>query len=226
MYITNYLLALAFLTITITSCSDADPKTGKYEILKEEKNETSGKAQLVEYAVYKDSTYTKEALEEVIMDIYKANHEKNVFEEHDAPTVFGIYLYTSPRAAEDKAEWIAMLTQTPGHPTPDITYNDFKIVALSGLNDNVKSDAEIEVDKLNTYLKERGLELCSLSELLKKNYADNIHQADAKYPDFGEKHQEMIDTLNAQFKRELCQKYNMNEDMLANVYTYAPGYCK
>lgn len=222
----NYFLALALFTLSITSCSDADPKTNKYEILKEESDETSGKAELVEYAVYKDSTYTKEALEEVIMDIYNANHEKNVFKQHDAPTVFGIYLYTSQHAADDKAGWIAMLMQTPGQSTPDISYNDRKIAALSGQQDKVESEDEVEFKKLNAYLKERGLELCSLAELMKKTHVDNIHKADAQFPDYGDKHMAMIDTLNAQSDRELMQKYNMDEDMLGNVAIYALSYCK
>jgi hypothetical protein len=62
--------------------------------------------------------------------------------------------------------------------------------------------------------------------MLKKMELDNIHKADAKYPDYGDKHMEMIDQLDAQSYKALRKKYNLNEDMLSKVSIFAMSYCK
>lgn len=198
----------------------------QYEVLNEEKSETSGKAQLLEYAFYKDTVYTEDALRDVLMKIYNLNKNKNVFENHDSATVIAVYLFTSRDAMKDKADWIAMLVKGPNEAEPRISFNDFKITSLNGINDNVKSQDEIELEKLNLHLKERGLELCALSDLLKKIELDNIHKADAKYPDYGTKHLAMIDALDAQSYNNLIKKYKLNKNMLNKVSIFAMAYCK
>lgn len=156
--------------ITITSCtSPSKPTTQEtgqstksdisnigrsnlqYEVLNEEKSETIGKAQLIEYAIYKDTIYTKDALRNIVVEIYNLNKNKNVFEKHDSPTVVAVYLFTSEDAMKDKAEWIAMLVKGPNEPEPRVSFNDFKITALNNIIDNVKSENEIELEKLNSY---------------------------------------------------------------------------
>jgi hypothetical protein len=231
----SYITGLALLTLAIFSCSSPETQTGEktnssvsnnYEILSEDKYETSGKAQLLEYAVYKDSIYTKDALEKIVIKIYDLSRDKNIFKHHDAPTVIGVYLYTSQNAFKDKAEWIAMLTKGPNDSEPRVSFNDFKITALHGQSDSSKSDDEIELEKLKSYLKERGLELCTLSDTLKKVELDNIHKADAKYPDYGDKHMAMIEQLDAQFYESLKRKYKLNDNVITKVVIFAMSYCK
>lgn len=200
--------------------------TIKYEVINEQKLETSYKAQLTEYAIYKDTIYTKEALEDAVLEIYNLNSNKDVFETHDKATVLAVYLFTSKDAFEDKSNWIAMLIKGPNEKEPRITYNDFKITALSNSADNVKTKDEIELEKLKAYLQKRGLDLCILSNMLKKMELDNIHKADAKYPDYGDKHMAMIDQLDEQSYRNLRKKYKLSDDMLGKVSVFAMSYCK
>jgi hypothetical protein len=197
-----------------------------FEMINEVKTETPGKAQLVEYAVYTDSVYTEEALKNTVMDIYNRNKDKDVFSNHDRATVMGAYLFTSREAYKDKADWIAMLIKGPMDSEPTVSYNSFKITALNNVGDDVKSKDEIALEKLNSYLKKRGLELCSLSDLLKKIELDNIHKADSAHPDFGPEHQAMVDRLDNQSYAELKRKYNLSEDKLTEVSVFAMSYCK
>lgn len=198
----------------------------KYEVINEEKYETSYKAQLTEYAFYKDSIFTEEALTNVVIGIYNLNKDKNVFKAHDKATVVGVYLFTSKEAIKDKGDWIAMLVKSPSDTEPRVSFNNFKLTALANLKDNIKSKDEIVLEKLKSYLKKRGLDLCALSDMLKKMELDNIHKADAKYPDYGEKHMAMIDRLDAQSYEKLMNKYNLNEAMLSKVSIFAMTYCK
>ncbi|WP_316756171.1 hypothetical protein [Pedobacter aquatilis] len=197
-----------------------------FEIISEVKSETIGKAQLIEYAFYKDTIYTKQALKDALMQIYNNNHDKDVFENHDKATVLAVYLFTSKEAFKDKSNWIAMLIKSPNDPEPNIGYNNFKVTALNNSSDTVKSQDEIELEKLKTYLNHRGLDLCTLSETLKKMELDNIHKADAKYPDFGYKHMAMIEQLDEQSYRNLRKKYRLSDDMLSKVSVFAMSYCK
>ncbi|SES06512.1 hypothetical protein [Pedobacter rhizosphaerae] len=200
--------------------------TIKYEVINEQKLETNYKAQLIEYAIYKDTIYTKEALEDAVLEIYNLNSNKDVFETHDKATVLAVYLFTSKEAFKDKSNWIAMLIKGPNENEPRITYNDFKITALSNSANNVKTKDEIELEKLKIYLQKRGLDLCILWEMLKKIELDNIHKADAKYPDYGDKHMAMIDQLDKQSYRNLRKKYQLSDDMLSKVSIFAMSYCK
>lgn len=197
-----------------------------YIVVEEVKSETTNKAQLIEYAVYKDTMYTKEALESAVKEIYNLNRAKNVFKDHDSATVLAVYLFTSNGAIRDKSDWIAMLIKRPNEIELQVSFNDLKISALNNIRDNIKSNDEIELDKLQVYLQKRGLDLCSLAELLKKIELENIHKADAKYPDYGDKHMAMIDQLDAQSYRDLRKKYKLNKDMLDKVSIFAIAYCK
>lgn len=130
-------------------------------MIDEIKSETPGKAQLLEYALYTDSVYTEEALKDALMDLYRRNCNKDVFDSHDRATVVGAYLFTSLKTYEDKSNWIAMLIKGPSDSEPNVSYNSFKVKALSGQSDQMKSKDEIELEKLIRYLGKRGLELWS-----------------------------------------------------------------
>lgn len=210
-------------TTGITTNTD---RNSNYEVVSEEKMETSYKAQLVEYAWYKDSIYTEEALRNTILEIYDLNKGKNVFDDHDSPTVIAVYLFTSKEAMKDKSEWIAMLIKGPNDIEPNVSFNSFKVTALKNLAANVKSKDEIELDKLNAYLNERGLDLCSLSDRLKRLELDNIHKADLRYPNYGDDHMAMIDRLDTEAYKKLRVKYKLSESMLGKVSIFAMAYCK
>lgn len=197
-----------------------------YVIISEEKSETPGKAQLLEYAVYLDSVYTETALKEVVMDIYNQNKNKKVFEDHVTATVIGVYLFTSKEASEDKSNWIAMLIKRPSEEDPDISLSDSKIKALYELTDNIKSKDEMELERINTYLNKRGLDLCNLSDQLKKIELDNINKADAKYPHYGKEHTAMVEKLDEAYYRNLKRKHNLNDEMIVRVWIFAMSYCK
>ena len=114
-------------------------------MIDEMKSETSGKAQLLEYAVYTDSVYTEEALKDALIDIYSRNCNKDVFESHDRATVVGAYLFTSRKTYEDKSNWIAMLIKGPNDSEPNVSYNSFKVMALSGQNDRVRAKMKLNL---------------------------------------------------------------------------------
>lgn len=232
------LSTIVFLTTIILGC--ANPKNenvaeqsktensemlSNYSIVDEIKSETSSKAQLIEYAVYEDTVYTKEALENTVTQIYELNKNKNIFKTHEFANTLAVYLFTSKEAFKDKSNWIAMLIKRPNETTPYVTFNEFKINAL-GKSKDIKSKDEVELEKLTSYLEKKGLNLCTLADLLKKTELENIHKADAKYPDYGDRHMAMIDQLDAQSYRLIRKKYNLSEDMLSKVSVFAMSYCK
>lgn len=226
------LLMLVSVIVACTSSKSEDEtlsiqtQTLNYEVLSESKLETSYKAQLIEYAICKDTIYTEETLSIILSDIYKRNKDKNVFNEHEKATVVAVFLFTSRDTFKDKANWIAKLTNGPDDAEPQITFNSYKMSALSKSYDTVKNEDEIELEKLKAYLLKRGLGLCSLSDTLKKIELDNIHKADAKYPDYGDKHMAMIEKLDEQSYRNLRKKYKLSDDMLSKVSVFAMSYCK
>lgn len=241
----NYRLSLSLLAlfILLASCNrESDNKGNKqvittedtndsssnlnFEVISEDKYETNYKAQLLEYAVYKHTDYSKEALSKTILEIYRLSKDKNVFENHEGPSVIGIYLFTSKKAMKDKADWIVRLSKSPNEIEPDVTFNELKVTTLNNSQDNVQSEDEIELAKLRAYLSERGLELCALANVLKEIELENIHKADAKYPDFGEKHQALVDRLDTQSYKKLRTQYKVSDDMLGKVSVFAMAYCK
>ncbi|MFW0715013.1 hypothetical protein [Pedobacter sp. N23S346] len=235
-------LILVIILSFIYGCKESQPKNessqeivehstvktepAHFEIINEVKSETSGKAQLLEYAVYTDSVYTEEALKNTVKDIYNSNCNKDVFLNHDRATVIGVYLFTSKETYQDKSNWIAMLMKGPGDSEPIISYNSYKVRALSEQNDKVKSKDEIELEKLNRYLSKRGLELCSFSAQLLKMEQDHIDRADAAYPDFGPEHLAMVDRLDEQAYRALKRKYKLSDNTLTEIHVFAMSYCK
>lgn len=224
------LLYIFVLGLVLTSSCSNDINTKKnssYDILEEEKLETSNKAQLEEYVVYKDSNFTKEALENILMEIYNEHSGKDLFKNFDNATVFGAYLYTSKEALEhDKGSWIGMLSKGPLDSKPEVSYNELKIQSLQGLYDNEKSKDEIALENLNEYLKIRGLELCSLSKQIDEIELDCIHKADKKYPDFGTEHSKYVKDLMKKERGRLVQQYELHDSVFTKIGVFAMAYCK
>ena len=199
-----------------------------YEIINEEESETSNKAQLIEYVVYNDTVYTESVLEEVLLDVYRNNKDKDLFDNFSAPTVFGAYVFTSREIFKsDKGAWICMLTKGPLDSEPSLSFNKFKLKSLQGLNDNIKSEDEIALDKLNAYLQERDLELCEFYEELGDMELDAIHKADAKYPDYDyPEHVDYSSKLMKEERLKLSTKYNLADSIFINVAVFGMSYCE
>lgn len=216
--------------ILLTSCGN-DPKNNiskKYDVIKEENYETSNKAQIIDYVVYYDTIYTENALKDVLLDVYKDNKDKDLFENFDAPTVFGVYLYTSKEILEsDNGAWIGMLTKGPLDSLPRLSFNHFKLNSLQGLNDNKKSEDEIALDQLNESLQERGLELCSFYKQLRDIELECIHKADAKYPNYDyPKHGDYSNKLMKDEREKLTIKYDLADSIFTRVSVFGMSYCK
>src|SRR5690625_2392245 len=116
-----YLLLTSFSLLY--SCGGKDINVPNYKVINEVKTETFNKSQLVEYVVYKNDNYEKDSLKAVLLDVYKNNKDKDVFENHSSATVLAVYLFTSKKMLEnDKSAWIGMLMKSPSISEPDISY--------------------------------------------------------------------------------------------------------
>lgn len=226
------LIGLAF--ILLISCvnnetkkQNTDSDSLKYEIINDEIYETSNKAQLIEYVVYKDTIYTEEAFEKILLDIYQRNKDKDLFDNFNSPTVFAIYVFTSNEILnKDKSAWICMLSKGPRDLEPRLSFNSLKIKSLHGLNDNVKSKDEIAYENLKFYLQERNLELCSFYDKLGDMELECIHKADSKYPDYGVKHTEYASKLMKEERTKLKNQYNLADSIFVRVAIFGMNYCK
>jgi hypothetical protein len=164
----------------------------------------------------------------VALEIYRKNKNKDLFKNFNAPTVFGIYMFTSEETLNsDKSSWICMLSKGPSDSEPKISFNDFKLKSLQGLNDNRKSEDEIALDDLNKYLKERGLELCSFYKQLGDMELECIHKADAKYPNYDyPEHGDYSDKLMKEERIKLMSKYDLVDSIFGRVAVFGMSYCK
>merc|ERR1712098_573515 len=86
----------------------------KYQILEEDKTETSNKAQIKKYVAYQESSYSKNDIQDILLEVYFKNRKRDDFEKFDSPTVIAVYLFKSNDSFEDdKSSWIAMLQKGP-----------------------------------------------------------------------------------------------------------------
>lgn len=225
---TKFLFPSIILLWLFCGCNtNSNNSLPKYEVLKEEKFESSSKAQIQTFAVYNDTMYTKELLKKVMEDIYNKTKNKNIFENHNAPTVVGAYVYTSKEMAEnDKGAWIAMFTKGPNDKEPNYLYMDIKINSLQGLSDTLISANETNLNSLNSYLKERNLDLCVLYKQLSDLELECIQKAEEKVPDFGKKHLEYSDKLMEEGRQKLMLNYNLADSIFNEVVVYGISYCK
>jgi len=200
----------------------------KYEIINEESYETSNKAQLVEYVIYKDTVYTENALKSVLLNIYERDKNKDIFDNFNAPTVFGVNMYTSKEILEyDKSAWICMLTKGPLDSEPRLSFNQFKLNSLQGLNDDKKSADEIAFDNLNKYLENRGLKLCSFYKQLGDMELNCIHKADTRYPNYDyPEHHDYSEKLMKNERKKLSSKYNLDDSVFGKIAVFGMAYCK
>lgn len=221
-------IAATMLLVSCNNNSSISSHSPNYVIIEEERVETNGKAQLIEYVALKEESYSEENLKKVMLEVYYKNKDKDVFEKFDAATVFGVKVFTSEKIyKDDKSAWIAMLTKTLTHAEPSLSFNKRKIKSLSGLKDETKSKDEIILEKINNYLQERNLDLCSLNNHLGKIELDCIHKADAKYPNYDyPQHTDLTDKLIKQEREKLIKKYNLNDSIFIYVGVFSMSYCK
>ena len=102
-----------------------------YEIVNTDIVETKNKAQITKYVAYNDSIFDKDALSDVLLEVYFRNRKANVFENFDEPTVIAVYVFTSvEQAKNDRSSWISMLVKGPNDESPRLSYNELKLKSL------------------------------------------------------------------------------------------------
>jgi hypothetical protein len=240
----KYILLLASLTIfsacnnndtTQTSQIEQSPSTDDqatvkalpYEIVTTEPYETKGKAQIKAYAALKSDSVSRATLTATLNDIYSSLKNYSQFKNFSSPTVIAVYLYTSKDKATNMQEsWIAMLSKTPSDPEPRISIDDMKLTAVSGQNDNAKSEDEKKLEELKTYFSKRHTDLCTLYKTLYDLEGDCIKKADQKYPDFGIEHSNYSSKLYKQEKNKIFKKYNIHDSLSTYITVFGMNYCK
>lgn len=202
------------------------PKVPKYKIIDEKISENAQSSKIIEYVVLNDNnTISKDVIKNVLLDVLVNNIGRDEFIYHNAPTVIAVYLFTSEKIAKNKSAWIGMAVKNPSSAFPSIRYNERKIKSIQGLSDGVKSEDEIALEKLQKYLKERGLELCSFNKKLESIELKSIHKADVKYPNFGKKHMDYYSMLIKKAYSKLKKKYDLDKSTLIKVMVFSSGYC-
>lgn len=244
----KYLLVLTTV-ITLIACNNSDttqsttieqnatadkPQTPTstakplpYEIVITEPYETSGKAQVKSYAALKTDNVSKETLTATLNDIYTSLKNYNQFKNFSSPTVIAVYLYTSKDKAKNMQEaWIAMLTKTPSDPEPRTSIDEMKLTALSGQNDNEKSEDEKKLEELKKYFSKRNTDLCTIYKTLYDLEGDCIKKADQKYPNFGVEHSDYSSKLYKQEKNKIFKRFNIHDSLSTSITVFGMNYCK
>jgi len=230
------IINLIFLfTLTILhSCgndstdSDFSYEYAKYEILSTEPFESGEKAQVKCYAYLTTDSITKDKLTGTLKKIYSELEKYNNFRNFSAPNVIAIYLFISKDKAQNmKESWIAMLSKSPSTDNlPQYSFNEMQVNAFSGLKDNVKSEEELKMAKLNETFKNRGTDICTIYKTLYDLEGYTIKQADIKYPDYGFEHSEYQKKLYKQEKEKLFKKFDINDSLSSSITFYGMSYCK
>lgn len=212
---------------TTTAKSETTAKPLPYEIVKTEPYETNRKAQVKGYAYLKSDDVTRDNLQATLNDIYSSLKSYNNFENFSAPTVIAVYLYTSKDKANNMQEaWIGMLSKTPSDNEPRISIDDMKLTALSGQNDDAKSEDEKKYEELSTYFKKRNTDLCTIYKTLYDLEGESIKQADIKYPNFGTEHAAYSTKWYKAEKAKVFKKYKIHDSLSTYITVFGMNYCK
>jgi len=210
----NLLLSLAILFMAISCYNGIKEKN--YDILSIQKSKNS----TIAYVVYNDSNITNLELQKVLIDVNKNNKDSNLY--------FTAFLFTSLNLAEnDKSAWIARLEKDPNNPEPQIAFNEMKLTGIKESSDNVIDENDIALSNLKTLLAQRNVELCDLYNELSSMELNCSRQADTKYPEKGGlKHHEYYKELTEIERKNIADKYNLNDTIFINVAVFAMTYCK
>lgn len=198
-----------------------------YQILKIEPFESDAKSQVKCIAYLTTDTISREILTESLLKIYSELKNYNGFKNYSAPSVIGIYLYTSKEMASNmEASWIAMLVKAPNDNQPKISFDDQKIEALKSHTSHEKSPDEVMLEKLNEYFKKKNTDLCSLYKTLYDIEGATIKEADAKYPNYGAEHSQYQSKLYLQQQKQLFKKFGINDTLSTYITVFGMRYCK
>lgn len=203
-------------------------ETSEYVIFDVQLLEVPNKAQVLVYAhLTQQKLETKAHLENALLEIYELYKNTAEFKKFTHPTVVGVYLYTSEKLGkQNKAAWIGMLMKSPNDAAPKTRIDELKFRSQTSLEANEGTEDEIEFEKLNKVLFERGLELCSFNKRLSEIELECIHKADKHYPGYGLQHQAYIDELQEEATNEICRVHDLNDEILTKVNVFAIAYCK
>lgn len=203
-------------------------KTSEYVIFDVQLLEVHNKAQILVYAhLTRPILETKAHLENALLEIYEQHKNIAEFKKFERPTVVGVYLYTSEKLGkQDKAAWIGMLMKGPNDAAPKTHTDELKFRSQTSLEANEGTKDEIEFEKLNKELFERGLELCSFNKRLGEIESACIRKADRKHPDYGIQHQAYIEELQEIAMREVCLVHDLDGETLTKVNVFAMAFCK
>ena len=142
-------------------------KFSAYKILRTEPYESGSKAQVKCYAYLTTDTITKDRLSATLIKIYFGLRNYKNFKNFSAPTVIGIYLFTSEDKAANMTEsWIAMLSKSPSDNQPTIRFDDMKLSALESGKGKEKSVDDLLYEKMNESFKKHNTDLCSIYRTL------------------------------------------------------------
>lgn len=210
-----------------SSNADAVIHTLPYKVLNVEPYETGKKAQVKAFAYLESDTATKENLEATLLEIYSSLKSYNDFRNFNAPTVIAVYLYTSKEKANNmKESWIAMLSKTPAADEPQISIDNMKHEALLNLKDSVRSEDELKFGAMDSILRQRNTDLCTIYRTLYELEGEGIKQADKKYPDFGEEHARYSTTWYRNEKAKVFKKYKIHDSLSTYITILGISYCK
>ncbi|WP_312922141.1 hypothetical protein [Empedobacter brevis] len=108
--------------------------------------------------------------------------------------------------------------------TTDVT--EYQIIKEDFKLTNKNSSDEIALDNLNTYLKERNLDLCTFSQEIEDMESKTLKEADNKFPGFGMNHIEYLERIRDKERIKMSKKYNLNDSIYTYVNVFAMSYCK
>lgn len=224
-----YILGVITIQLILFNCNEKSDGTNditEYQIIKEDFKSSNKNTNVVEYiATYNKDDYSEEQIKNTLLSVYN-NESKNVLKKDGVTYVFVIYLYTSNSIYEKgKSNWIGMFNKS-GDDEPTITINEFKSSSLNNLNDSTKSSDEIVLDNLNTYLKERNLDLCTFSREIEDMESKTLKEADKKFPNFGLNHTEYLERIRNKELKKMSEQYNIHDSIFTYVNVFSMSYCK
>jgi hypothetical protein len=210
-----------------TSIISTPAKSANYTVLKADKSETTGKAQIKIMAYLTGDFKDKSELETTLYHIYEAYRHEGGYIYFNEPTVVGIYLFETRKLAEtDATAWLGMLQKGPHDSNPDVSFNRLRLNASLGLKDNILSEDEIQLAKIKKLLLPRGIDMCDLYQTVNDIELNSIHAADKLYPDYGLEHNDYSDKLIRQEVKKLGRKYKLTSDEIDRACFFASTYCK
>lgn len=180
------------------------PQLPSAEILKDESYETSGKAQVEYHVLVGEEHLSKETLTLLLQQFYEKATKVKGWKYHSAPTVIAIYMYTSKQHFEsDLGNRIAQIVKIPSQSEPEYTFHEGQL----------RNIGKPQEEKWGISEEQRRY----IYGLIGQAEMRAIEEADKAFPDFGEDHLDMVETLTKKYYEEIMQKYNLTEDQFSEI---------